>query len=307
MTILTMISQILNPLKDLQSINKPTLVVVTGPTAVGKTSLTIELASELNTSIISADSRQFYKELRIGTAFPEDEELKQVSHYFLGHLSIQDYYSVSRFEQDVLQLLPQLFDKNPVVILTGGSGLYIDAVCKGIDDLPDPDPKIRTYVMEIFDNEGIEGLRNRIKLLDPAYYEQSDIANHKRLMRALEVTLQMGEPYSCFLTSSDKNRDFDIFKFCLNRPREILFDRINKRVDQMIQKGLLDEVKSLIPFKNLNALNTVGYKELFDYLDGKLSFDQAVEDIKTHTRRYAKRQLTWFKRDGDYKYIDLVN
>lgn len=307
MKILTMISQILNPLKDLQSINKPTLVVVTGPTAVGKTALTIELASELKTSIISADSRQFYKELRIGTAFPEKEELKQVPHYFLGHLSIQDYYSVSRYEQDVIQLLPHLFEKNPIVILTGGSGLYIDAVCKGIDDLPDPDPKIRAHVVELYDKEGIEGLRNHIKMLDPAYYEQSDIANHKRLMRALEVTLQMGEPYSNFLTNSEKNRSFDIIKYCLNRPREILFERINQRVDQMIQKGLLDEVKTLLPFKHLNALNTVGYKELFDFLDGKLTFDQAVEDIKTHTRRYAKRQLTWFKRDGEYKYIDLLD
>jgi tRNA dimethylallyltransferase len=305
MMILTMISQILNPLKEIQNINKPTLVVVTGPTAVGKTSLTIDLASELNTSIISADSRQFYKELRIGTAFPDNDELKHVPHYFLGHLSIQDYYSVSRFEQDVLHLLPKLFEKNPIVILTGGSGLYIDAVCKGIDDLPDPDPNIRAHVMSLFENEGIEGLRKQIKLLDPAYYDLSDIANHKRLMRALEVTLQMGEPYSSFLTRTEKYRSFDIIKYCLNRPREILFDRINQRVDQMIEKGLLDEVKSLTPFKHLNALNTVGYKELFDYLEGKLTFDQAVEDIKTHTRRYAKRQLTWFKRDGDYTYIEL--
>lgn len=305
--ILTMISQILNPLKDLQNINKPTLVVVTGPTAVGKTALTIQLASELQTSVISADSRQFYKELRIGTAFPESNELMGVPHYFLGQLSVRDYYSVSRFEQDVLQLLPHLFEKNPIVILTGGSGLYIDAVCKGIDDLPDPDPKVRAHVMEIYDNEGIEGLRNHIKLLDPAYYDQSDVANHKRLMRALEVTLQMGQPYSNFLTNSEKIRSFDIIKYCLNRPRDILFERINQRVDQMIQKGLLDEVKSLIPFKHLNALNTVGYKELFDYLDGKITFEQAVEDIKTHSRRYAKRQLTWFKRDGDYTYIDLVD
>jgi len=301
-----MTSQILNNLKDLQSINKPTLVVITGPTAVGKTALTVELASTLHTSVISADSRQFFKELRIGTAFPDVEELKGVPHYFLGHLSIHDYYSVSKFEQDVLKLLPELFQKSPVVILTGGSGLYIDAVCKGIDDLPDPDPKIRSYVINLFDNEGIEGLRNQVKLLDPEFYEQADIANYKRLMRALEVTMQMGQPYSRFLTNSDKTRSFNIEKYCLNRPRDILFERINKRVNQMIEAGLIDEVKSLLPFKHFNGLNTVGYKEIFDYLDGKLSFDQAVEDIKTHTRRYAKRQLTWFKRDGEYQYIDLL-
>ncbi|MDX9891626.1 MAG: tRNA (adenosine(37)-N6)-dimethylallyltransferase MiaA [Bacteroidales bacterium] len=299
--------QISTILTKLHNIDKPTLVVVSGPTAVGKTSFTIDLASQLHCSIISADSRQFYKELRIGTAFPDEAELQEVPHYFLGHLSIQDYYSVSRFEQDVLKILPKLFQENQVVILTGGSGLYIDAVCKGIDDLPDPDVKIRKHVLEIYENEGVEGLRKRIKVLDPLFYEQSDLANPKRLMRALEVSIQMGEPYSSFLTKSEKNRDFEILKYCLVRPREILFERINERVDQMIRNGLLDEVKSLRPYQNLNALNTVGYKELFDYLEGKLSFEKAVEDIKTHTRRYAKRQLTWFKRDGDYQYIDLID
>ncbi len=305
MMILMMIYPILKNLILPESSNKPILLVITGPTAVGKTALTVDLAIQLNTSVISADSRQFYKELRIGTAFPTEQELKGVPHHFLGHLSINDYYSVSKFEQDVLNLLPSLFQQNNIVILTGGSGLYIDAVCKGIDDLPDPDPKIRNYVMDLFDKEGIEGLRNQIKKLDPEFYEQADIANHKRIMRALEVTIQMGEPYSRFLTNSSKSRSFEIVKYCLNRPREILFDRINQRVDQMMENGLLDEVKSLIPFKNYNALNTVGYKELFDYLDGKLTYEQAIEDIKTHTRRYAKRQLTWFKRDGAYQYIDL--
>lgn len=300
-----MISPILKNLILPKSTDKQVLLVITGPTAVGKTALTVDLAIQLNTSIISADSRQFYKELRIGTAFPTEQEIKGVPHHFLGHLSIHDYYSVSKFEQNVLKLLPTLFQQNNIVILTGGSGLYIDAVCKGIDDLPDPDPKIRQYVMDLFDKEGIEGLRNQIKKLDPDFYEQADIANHKRIMRALEVTIQMGEPYSRFLTNSNKSRSFEIVKYCLNRPREILFDRINQRVDQMIENGLLDEVKSLLPYKNFNALNTVGYKELFDYLDGKLTYEQAIEDIKTHTRRYAKRQLTWFKRDGAYQYIDL--
>ncbi|HPE39588.1 MAG TPA: tRNA (adenosine(37)-N6)-dimethylallyltransferase MiaA [Bacteroidales bacterium] len=299
--------QISTLLTNLRNIDKPTLVVVTGPTAVGKTSFTIDLASKLHCSVISADSRQFYKELRIGTAFPDETELQNVPHYFLGHLSIQDYYSVSRFEHDVLKIVPKLFQENQVVILTGGSGLYIDAVCKGIDDLPDPDPKTRIYVMDVFEKEGVEGLRNQIKLLDPLFYEQSDLANPKRLMRALEVSIQMGVPYSSFLTKSEKNRDFEILKYCLVRPREILFKRINERVDQMLRNGLLDEVKSLRPYQNLNALNTVGYKELFDYLEGKLSFEKAVEDIKTHTRRYAKRQLTWFKRDGDYQYIDIID
>lgn len=300
-----MIYPILNSLKDLQSIKKPTLVVITGPTAVGKTSCTIEVASQLNCSIISADSRQFYKELKIGTAFPSLEELKGVKHYFLGHLSIHDYYSVSKFENDVLKILPDLFSENPIVILTGGSGLYIDAVCHGIDDLPDPDLKIRKEVMDLYTNEGVESLRQRIKMLDPDFYEQADIANHKRLMRALEVSLQMGEPYSRFLTNNKKKRPFDILKYCLTRPKDILNNRINQRVDQMMRDGLLEEVKSLYPFKKLNSLNTVGYKELFDYLDDKITLNQAVEDIKTHTRRYAKRQLTWFKRDENYTYIDL--
>lgn len=288
----------------LENINAPTLVVITGPTAVGKTAFTIQQALKYNTSIISADSRQFYKEMRIGTAFPSQTEIEQVPHFFLGNKSIQDYYSVSKFEQDVLELLPSLFEKNNIVILTGGSGLYIDAVCKGIDDIPDPDPIIRNEVITLFQNEGIDALRKRLKILDPIYYDQVDLANYKRLMRAIEVSLQMGKPYSWFLTNSSKKRDFNIIKYCLIRPRDILYERINARVDLMIHEGLLDEVKSLYPFKHLNALNTVGYKELFDYIEGHISFDQAIEDIKTHTRRYAKRQLTWFKRDGEY--INLI-
>lgn len=288
-----------------ENINYPTLVVITGPTAVGKTEFTIQQAKEYNTSILSADSRQFYKEMRIGTAFPSEDEIAQVPHYFLGNKSIHDYYSVSKFEQDVLQLLPHLFKKNNIVIMTGGSGLYIDAVCKGIDDLPDPDQNIRDEVTHLFQNEGIEALRNQLKILDPVFYDQVDLANHKRLMRAIEVSLQMGKPYSWFLTNTSKKRDFNVVKYCLNRPREILYDRINSRVDLMMQKGLLDEVQSLYPFKNLNALNTVGYKELFDYIDGKISLERAIEDIKTHTRRYAKRQLTWFKRDAEYINLNI--
>lgn len=285
--------------------NKPLLCVITGPTAVGKTDLTVRLAEQYDAPIISADSRQFYKEMFIGTAKPSEEEMRKVPHYFIGHLSVTDYYSVSRFEQDVLTLLPQLFAKNNLVIITGGSGLYIDAVCKGIDDLPDPDPEIRDQVIQLFEKEGIRALRRELKFLDPLFYQQADIANHKRMIRALEVCLQTGKPYSSHLTSKKKERDFEIRKFCLCRPREELFERINNRVDLMMKQGLLEEVRSLLPFRKYNALNTVGYKELFDYLDGKISLNDAVEQIKVHTRRYAKRQMTWFKRDGGYEMVEL--
>lgn len=282
---------------NLEATNKPTLIVIGGPTAVGKTSYAIEIAKKYKTSIISADSRQFYKEMRIGTSFPTEEELAQAPHYFVGHLSIQDYYSVSKFEQDVLKLLPTLFSQNPIVIMTGGSGLYLDAVCKGIDDLPDPDLDIRQEVINLYENEGIEALRMRLRHLDPAFCQNNDLANHKRMMRALEVSLQTGKPYSEWLTQASKKRDFDIQKYYLNRPREILFDRINRRVDQMMEQGLLDEARSLYPYKHLNSLNTVGYKELFAFFDHQITLEEAVEKIKVNTRRYAKRQITWFKRE----------
>lgn len=285
--------------------NKPTLLVIAGPTAVGKTEYAIRVADYFDTSIVSADSRQFYRELKIGTATPSMEELSRAPHYFIGHLSIADYYSVSKFEQDVLTLLPSLFAKSPVVIMTGGSGLYIDAVCKGIDDLPDCDPEIRFKVIHLYKEGGIEELRRQLKFLDPDFYQTTDIANHKRLMRALEVCLQTGKPYSQFLKAVSKTRFFDIYKYCLIRPRNELFDRINRRVDAMMEAGLLNEVESLYKFKHHNALNTVGYKELFDYMNGKCTLEEAVADIKTHTRRYAKRQMTWFKRDGQYEDILL--
>lgn len=282
---------------NLEATNKPTLIVIGGPTAVGKTSYAIEIAKKYKTSIISADSRQFYKEMRIGTSFPTEEELAQAPHYFVGHLSITDYYSVSKFEQDVLKLLPTLFSKNPIVIMTGGSGLYLDAVCKGIDDLPDPDLDIRQQVIELYQNEGIESLRMHLRRLDPTFCENNDLANYKRMIRALEVCLQTGKPYSEWLTQASKKRDFDIQKYYLNRPREILFDRINRRVDQMMEQGLLDEARSLYPYKHLNSLNTVGYKELFAFFDQQITLEEAVDKIKVNTRRYAKRQITWFKRE----------
>lgn len=262
--------------------------------------MAIETALQCESVVLSADSRQFYREMKIGTAAPSNEELATVKHYFIGNLSIHDYYSVSKYEQDVLQLLPSLFAQHNVVVMTGGSGLYIDAVCNGIDELPDPDPEIRQFVNNIYKNDGIESLRAQLRKVDKAYYNSCNLADHKRMIRAVEVSLQMGKPYSDFLKNPHKKRDFNIIKYCLVRPREELFDRINRRVDLMMEQGLLEEARQLYPYRELNSLNTVGYKELFDFFDGKLSLEQAVTDIKTHTRRYAKRQMTWFKRDGSY-------
>ena len=274
-----------------------TLLVITGPTAVGKTDYTISLAEQLGAPIISADSRQMFRELKIGTAAPTEAELVRVKHYFVGNLSIHDYYNVSIFEQQVLELLETLFLSHPVVIMTGGSPQYIDAVCNGIDELPDPEPGIRQYVNNLFKTNGIDALRAQLALLDPDYYERVNHNDHKRMIRAVEVSLQMKKPYSQCLHQTKKERHFKIEKYYLNRPRDVLFERINRRVDAMMEQGLLEEARQLLPYRDLNALNTVGYKELFDYFDGKCSLEQAVEDIKTHTRRYAKRQLTWFKRD----------
>ena len=284
--------------------DKPTLLVIAGPTAVGKTQFAIETALQCESVVLSADSRQFYREMKIGTAAPSDEDLATVKHYFIGNLSIHDYYSVSKYEQDVLQLLQSLFAQHNVVVMTGGSGLYIDAVCNGIDELPDPDPEIRQFVNDIYKNDGIETLRAQLRKVDKAYYDTCNLADHKRMIRAVEVSLQMGKPYSEFLKNPHKKRDFDILKYCLVRPREELFGRINRRVDLMMEQGLLEEARQLYPYRELNSLNTVGYKELFDFFDGKLSLEQAVTDIKTHTRRYAKRQMTWFKRDGSYTQIE---
>lgn len=277
--------------------SSPTLYILTGPTAVGKTAYTIELAQRWNAPIISADSRQFYREMRIGTAFPTEEELAAAQHFFVGMLSIHDYYNIYMFEQDVLKLLRVLFQNHPVVIMTGGSPQYLDAVCHGVDEMPDPDPSIRQYVINLFDNNGVEALHAQLQLLDPEYASKVNPNDSKRIMRALEVSLQTGKPYSEYLQKRQVVRDFNIEKYYLNRPREVLFDRINRRVDKMMADGLLEEVRGLLPYRHLNSLNTVGYKELFDYFDGKCTLEQAVTDIKTHTRRYAKRQITWFKRE----------
>ncbi len=281
-----------------------TLIVIAGPTAVGKTRFAIQLAKKLETVILSSDSRQFYREMNIGTAKPSADELAAVTHYFIGHLSIHDYYNISRFESDCIRILEEEFCRKRSVILTGGSGLYIDAVCKGVDDFPDADPELRSFLKGILQDEGIGKLQHMLKEHDPQYYNQVDLANPVRLIRALEVCLATGKTYSAQRQNLPCSRDFNVIKIGLDLPRAKLFERIHTRVDEMMLNGLLDEVKMLLPFRHLNALNTVGYKELFEYLDGKVSLDQAVENIRTHTRRYAKRQLTWFRKDPEYNWFE---
>ncbi len=282
---------------------KKKLIVIAGPTAVGKTSFAIKLAQALNTEIISADSRQFYKEISIGTAKPTPEELALIPHHLISSLSINEYYNVSKFENEVLALLKKLFLKYDTVVMVGGSGLYIDAVCQGIDELPDADEKLRLELNNSFNEKGLEFLLMELKKLDPDYFEVVDKSNPKRVLRALEVIKETGRTYTELRKNLKKKRSFEIQKFCLNRDREELFERISIRVDQMLAEGLLDEVKQQIPNRNLNSLNTVGYKEIFKYLDGELSLEQAITDLKTNTRRYAKRQLTWFKRDDSYTWV----
>ncbi|MCK9202868.1 MAG: tRNA (adenosine(37)-N6)-dimethylallyltransferase MiaA [Bacteroidales bacterium] len=283
-------------------INEPLLVVVAGPTAVGKTSVSIQLAHHFNTEIISADSRQFYREMKIGTATPSREELLEIPHHFIGHLSVGEPYNVSRFETDALNKLTEMFRNHKVVIMTGGSGLYIDAVCQGIDQLPDPDPVLRQQLKDLLQDSGITALQQKLQDVDPDYYNQIDPFNPARLIRALEVTLTTGIPYSAHRTNSPKPRPFKILKTALTLPREILNQRINQRVDYMMGQGWLDEAIQLLPFQHLNALNTVGYKELFHYLKGAYSLEMAVEKIKINTRRYAKRQMTWFRKDPAFTW-----
>ena len=280
------------------------LVVIAGPTAVGKTAVAIQLAKEWNSEIISADSRQFYNEMSIGTAKPDPDQLHEVKHHFIGQLSIHDYYNVSRFENEALSLLKDLFCQHNIVFLVGGSGLYIDALCRGIDDFPDPTPELRSYLKGIYLDEGIGKLKEMLFQLDPEYFETVDTSNPNRLLRALEVCHTTGKKFSEQRLNNIKTRDFQIIKIVLNLPRPELFSRIESRVDQMIEKGLVDEVCSLLPFRHLNALNTVGYKEIFDFLDSKVTLQQSIVNIKTNTRRYAKRQLTWFKRTDEYSWFE---
>jgi tRNA dimethylallyltransferase len=279
------------------------LVVIAGPTAVGKTDVAIKLAKEWNTEIISADSRQFYKEMSIGTAKPDQQQLYAVKHHFIGQLSIHDYFNVSKFENEALSLMKTLFEEHDLVIMAGGSGLYIDAVCRGIDNFPDPEPEFRSYLKGIYQDEGIEKLKEMLRQIDPEYYTTVDINNPNRLLRALEVCHTTGKKFSDQRLNSSKTRDFQIIKVGLNLLRPELFNRIELRVDHMIENGLVDEVKSLLPFRHLNALNTVGYKEIFDYLDSKITLQHTIVNIKTNTRRYAKRQLTWFNRTNEYTWF----
>ena len=282
----------------------PCLVVITGPTAVGKTSLSIRIAKHFNTEIISADSRQFYREMIIGTACPTEDQLREVPHHFIRHISIHDPYNVSRFESEVLGKLKELFRNHKLVVMTGGSGLYIEAVCNGIDDLPDPDDNTRLQLKEILRIQGIQALRNKLKILDPVYYDQVDLSNPKRLLRALEVCISTGVPFSTLRRNQPKQRDFRIIRIGLETDRQELYRRINDRTDEMMRRGLADEAKSLYPFRNLNALNTVGYKELFSWIDGTITLTDAVAKIKTNTRRYAKRQMTWFRKQEETKWFE---
>lgn len=287
--------------------SKKSLIVILGPTAIGKTKLSIELAKKFNTEIISADSRQFYKEMNIGTAKPSKEELESAKHHFIGNLSVSDNYNVSMFEQQALLCLNKIFYKNKYAIMVGGSGLYINALCHGIDELPDPDESLREQLKNLYKTKGIEALKTKLQKLDPEYYAIVDKANPKRLMRGIEVCITSGKKYSSLRSQGYKNRYFNIIKIGLTIKREELFEKINKRVDIMIDSGLLDEAKNLYHYKNLNALNTVGYKELFEYFDKKTSLERAIENIKTNTRRYAKRQMTWFKKDKDIKWFNPEN
>jgi len=280
-----------------------TLIVITGPTAVGKTALCLEIAQHFGIPIINADSRQIYRELKIGTASPTDEQLRQVPHYLVGTLSLQDYYSASLFEQQVLEILNKEFQKHDIALLTGGSMMYIDAVCDGIDDIPTVDDETRNMLKRRLADEGLEALVEELKVLDPEYYDIVDKQNPRRVVHGLEICLMTGKTYTSFRKKEKKQRPFHIVKIGVNRPREELYLRINQRVDQMMADGLLEEVRSVYDQRNSNALNTVGYKELFDYIDGRWSLEEAVERIKGNTRRYARKQLTWFKRDEEIRWF----
>ncbi|WP_157206786.1 tRNA (adenosine(37)-N6)-dimethylallyltransferase MiaA [Mariniflexile maritimum] len=280
------------------------LISIVGPTSIGKTALSIKLAHYFNTEIISADSRQFFKEMHIGTAAPTAEELAAAKHHFIHHKSIQELYSVGAFEKDALDILKELFKKHPIVIMVGGSGLYVDAVTKGLDDFPEIDASIRENLNTQLETEGLLHLQNQLKILDKTSFKNIEIANPHRVIRALEICLGTGKPYSSFLNKKSTSRNFKTITVGLTAERETIYKRINQRVDLMMEAGLLDEVKKLLPHKNLNALNTVGYKELFNYLEGEWTLDFAISEIKKNSRRFAKRQLTWFKRDENTLWFD---
>lgn len=280
------------------------LIVIVGPTAIGKTSLSIALAKHFKTEILSADSRQFFKEMSIGTAAPSAEEKAAAPHHFVHNQSIEDDYSVGDFEREALEKLKALFQKKGLVIMVGGSGLYVDAVVNGLDHFPEVDPAIRKNLNSKFLKEGILPLQEQLKMLDPDYYSEVDLQNHHRVIRALEISIGTGQAYSGFRKNAKEERFFSTIIIGLSAEREIIYDRINKRVDLMMAEGLLEEAKELYPQRDLNALNTVGYKELFRYFDKDWELDKAVEEIKKNTRRFAKRQLTWFRKNEDINWFD---
>ena len=274
-----------------------TLIVITGPTAVGKTDLCLDIAKYFGIPIINADSRQIYREIKIGTAAPTEEQLQQVRHYFVGTQALTDYYSASIYEQEVMSLLDTLFQTSDYALLSGGSMMYIDALCNGIDDIPTVDDETRNTLKRRLAEEGLESLCEQLRVLDPEHYEIVDKKNPRRVVHALEICLMTGRTYTSFRTNEHKERPFNIIKIGLTRDRKIIYERINRRVDIMMEQGFLDEARSVYPLRHLNALNTVGYKELFAYLDGTWSLDEAIERIKGNTRRYARKQLTWYKKD----------
>ena len=281
------------------------LIVLLGPTGVGKTALSLNLAEHYLSPIISADSRQFFKGLEVGTAAPTTAQKDRVVHHLVGMLDVTDYYSASEFERDALNIIEDLHKSHDVLIATGGSMMYIDALCNGIDDVPTIDENLRKEVYELYEREGLEPIRAQLKVLDPDFYNEVDLKNYKRVIHALEVCLMTGKPYSSFRTQTKKERPFEIIKIGLTRDRAELYERINNRVDEMISSGLLEEVERFYPQRHLNALNTVGYKELFKYLDGEWSLDFAIEKIKQSTRIYSRKQITWFKRDKEIHWINL--
>lgn len=283
------------------------LIVILGPTGVGKTSLCLHIAKEYNVPVINADSRQMFKELPIGTAAPTTKEQEQAKHYFVGNLTVDKYYNASMFENDVLSLLDILFKQQDIALMSGGSMMYIDAVCNGIDDIPTVDTQIRQSLKERYEQEGLESIIQELRQLDPEYYNIVDKKNHKRVIHALEICLSTGKAYSSFRHNVRKTRPFQIIKIGLTRNREELYSRIDQRVDEMISNGLLKEAANMYPQRNLNALNTVGYKELFDYIDGKTDLQEAIFKIKSNTHKYCRKQLTWFKRDPEIKWFTPEN
>lgn len=281
----------------------PHLIVLIGPTGVGKTELSLRLAETFHTSIVSADSRQLYADLKIGTAAPTLQQLQQVPHHLVGTLKLTDYYSAAQYELEAMHTLEQLFEQQSVAVLTGGSMMYIDAVCKGIDDIPTIDTETRQLMLQKYEAEGLERLCSELRLLDPDYYRIVDLKNPKRVIHALEICYMTGRTYTSFRTQQKKQRPFNIIKIGLTRDREELYDRINRRVDQMMEEGLLEEARDMYPHRALNSLNTVGYKEIFKYLDGEWELPFAIEKIKQNSRIYSRKQMTWFRRDEKIKWF----